>query len=411
MNLPLFIARRIAFNKASTFSKFIINIAIAATAISVAVMILATGLVNGFQEVIQEKIFSFWGHIHVNQYQPNAGPLTEEVPFDTDSTVIRKILQLPQVRSVNNYATKSAILKAEKEIDGVLFKGVDRHYDWPRLQQFMQAGHALQYNDSTYSQEIMISAAMAKELLLKVNDKVIIYFIQGGGQPPRARKLTVGGIFKTGIEEYDKTYVIGDLNLVRKLNDWAPNEVGGYEINLRDYRQMDAVANQIDNNMLPEKLFTRTIRDIYPNIFDWLQLQNKNEVIIIVIMIIVAIINMITAILILILERTNMVGILKALGMKNWRIQEVFIAQAGYIVLMGVFIGDVFGLGLSWLQQATGFFKLPEESYYMSVAAISLNWIEVLLINLGTFLICILVLLLPSFIISRITPVKAIQFK
>ncbi|RBL88438.1 ABC transporter permease [Chitinophaga flava] len=411
MELSSFIARRIAFNKASSFSKFIINIAVAATAVSVAVMILATALVNGFQEVIQDKIFSFWGHLHVNQYQPNAGPLTEEIPFTSTPTLIDSIQRVPGIKTISPYATKSAIIKSEKEIDGIIFKGVDKSYDWPQLKRFLQSGRPLQFSDTSYTSEIMISANMAQELQVKVNDKVIIYFIQGNGLPPRARKLLVSGIYKTGIEEYDKTYVIGDLNLVRRLNDWEPAQVGGYEIMLNDYHLMDTTARIIDNNVLPDQLFTRTIRDIYPNIFDWLELQNQNELIIIVIMTIVAVINMITAILILILERTNMVGILKALGMRNWHIQRVFVFQAGYIILAGILIGDFFGLGLAFLQQATGIFKLPEESYYMSVAAISVRWQEVLVINFGTMAICLLVLLIPSLIIRRITPVKAIQFK
>lgn len=411
MRLSFFIARRIAFNKGSSFSKFIINIAVAATAVSVAVMILATALVNGFQQVIQEKIFSFWGHIHINQYQPNAGPLTEEIPFYSRPGLIDSIKLAPGIKTISNYATKSAIIKSEKEIDGIIFKGVDKDYDWPQLQRFLQSGNLLQFNDSAYSPEIMLSQYIAGELQLKVNDKVIIYFIQGGGLPPRARKLTVTGIFKTGIEEYDKTYVIGDLNLIRKLNDWDATQVGGYEITLNNYRNMDSTARYIDYHLLPDQLFTRTIRDIYPNIFDWLQLQNQNELIIIIIMTIVAVINMITAILILILERTNMIGIAKALGMRNWEIQKIFVYQAAYIIILGILIGDFFGLGIAFFQQATGVFKLPEESYYMSVAAVSLHWTDIVLINVGTFLICTSILLIPARIIRRITPVKAIQFK
>ncbi|ASZ11372.1 ABC transporter permease [Chitinophaga pendula] len=411
MRLSFFIARRIAFNRGSSFSRFIINIAIVATAISVAVMILATGLVNGFQQVIQNKIFSFWGHIHITQFQPNAGPLTEEIPFAADTNLLKHIRQqLPGIASINLFASKSAIIKADKDIAGLIFKGIDRAYDWKKLSTFIQQGRMIKYNDSSYAPEIMLSAATAAELKVKLNDQVIIYFIQASGQPPRARKLTVAGIYKTGIEEYDKTYVIGDLNLIRRLNQWAPNETGGYEVFLQDYRQMDPAAITIDS-LLPQQLFTRTIKEIYPNIFDWLQLQNKNEVIILIIMTVVAAINMITAILILILERTNMVGILKALGTRNWSIQHIFIYQSGYIILAGVLLGNILGLGIAWLQQATGFFKLPEDSYYMSVAAININWWEVLLINLGTFLVCTIVLLIPSLIIRKITPVKAIQFK
>ncbi|SFE95682.1 lipoprotein-releasing system permease protein [Chitinophaga sp. CF118] len=410
MGLSFLVARRIAFNKSSSFSRFIINIAILATAISVAVMILATALVNGFQQVIQQKIFSFWGHIHITQYQPNAGPLTEQIPFQEDNAMVGRLYKLNGISSVNAYATKSAIIKAAKDIEGVIFKGVDRHYNWKNLQQFIQEGRAIQYTDSSYAPEIVISASLAKELQVKLHDPLILYFIQGAGQAPRARKLTIAGIYKTGIDEYDKTYVIGDLELVRKLNNWQPGDIGGYEIFITNYKQMNEVSLTADK-IMPDKLFIRTIKEIYPNVFDWLQLQNQNEIIILIIMTIVAIINMTTAILILILERTNMIGIVKALGMRNANIQKIFIYQAGYIVLAGLLLGDVLGIGIAVLQQHTGFFKLPEESYYMSVAAISLHWWEVALINIGTFVICLLVLIVPSMVIRRITPVKAIQFK
>ena len=410
MRLSLFVARRIAFNRSSSFSRFIINIAVVATAISVAVMILAVALVNGFQQVIQQKIFSFWGHIHITQYQPNAGPLTEQVPFIADSTIVQKLRKIKGITTVNAYATKSAIVKAEKDLEGVIFKGVDRHYDWHHMQQFLQEGAPIHYKDSSYAPEVMISVSLAKELKLKLHDPLIVYFIQGAGQAPRARKLTVGGIFKTGIEEYDKTYILGDLELIRKLNDWKPGSIAGYEIFTDDYRNIQQVATAA-YDVIPETLFMRSIQEIYPNIFAWLRLQNKNEIIILVIMSIVAVINMITAILILILERTNMIGIIKALGMRSFNIQKIFIYQAGYIVLAGIILGNILGLGIALLQQTTGFFKLPEESYYMSVAAISLHWWEVLAINAGTLLICLLVLIVPSRVIRRITPVKAIQFK
>ncbi|UPK71311.1 ABC transporter permease [Chitinophaga filiformis] len=410
MNLPFFIAKRIAFNRSSSFSKFIINIAIAATAISVAVMILAVALVNGFQEVIQQKIFSFWGHMHITEYQPNAGPLTEQFPFTMDSTTLAKLRQIKGINTINAYATKSAIIKAEKDLEGVIFKGVDRHYNWDHLQQFLQEGSVIHYNDSSYAPEVLISARLAKELQLKLHDPLIIYFIQAQGQPPRARKLTISGIYKTGIEEYDKTYVLGDIELIRKLNNWEPGSIGGYEIFTDDYRNLKEIGTAAFD-VIPDQLFIRSIADIYPNIFAWLRLQNKNKLIILVIMSIVAAINMITAILILILERTNMVGILKALGLRNDRIEGIFMIQAAYIVITGIILGNILGIGLAILQQTTGLFKLPEESYYMSVAAISLNWLQVVLIDVGTLLLCVLVLILPSRIIRRITPVKAIQFK
>lgn len=406
MRLSLFIARRIAFNRFSSFSKFIINIAMIATAFSVAVMILATAMINGFQQKISEKIFSFWGHMHITQYQANAGPLTEQIPFKADSLLERRIRALPEVTTINHFATKSVIIKKDRETEGMIFKGIDRNNKLP----FITEGRPIQFTDSGYAPEIIVSANTAALLQLKLNEGVVVYFVRGDGLPPRARKLTICGIYKTGIEEYDKAYVIGDIDLIRRLNDWAPEEIGGYEIFLKDYKKVDIARGAI-GEMMSDELNIRSMEEVYPNIFDWLGLQNQNEIIILVIMTIVAVINMITAILILILERTNMVGILKALGMRNDTIQGVFIYQAGYIVLAGIIIGNILGIGLALLQQYTGFFKLPEESYYMTVAPIAIQWWKVFLINALTLGICLLILIIPSLLIRKIVPVKAIQFK
>ncbi|WP_119078819.1 ABC transporter permease [Chitinophaga alhagiae] len=406
MRVSLFIAGRIAFNRFSSFSKFIINIAMIATAFSVAVMIMATALINGFQQVISDKIFSFWGHMHITQYQVNAGPLAEQVPFMADSALEAGIRALPGVKKVDEFATKSVIVKKDKETEGMIFKGIAPGNE----PAFLEEGRPIRFTDSGYSSEIIVSANTAALLQLQLNDAVVVYFVRGDGLPPRARKLTVCGIYKTGIEEYDKAYLIGDIGLVRRLNDWEPGEIGGYEVFLDNYRLIDSARSGI-GDLLPDELALRSMQEVYPNIFDWLGLQNKNETIILVIMTIVAVINMITAILILILERTNMVGILKALGMRNGAIQGIFIYQAGYIVLAGILIGNVLGIGLALLQQYTGFFKLPEESYYMTVAPIAIQWWKVLLINGGTLLICVLILLIPSLLVRRIVPVRAIQFK
>lgn len=406
MRISMFIARRIAFNRFSSFSKFIINIAMIATAFSVAVMILATAMINGFQQKISEKIFSFWGHMHITQYQANAGPLTEQIPFKADPELEANIRALPGVTAINDFATKSVIIKKDRETEGMIFKGIDRDNKLP----FITEGRNINFPDSGYAPEIIVSANTAALLQLKLNDAVVVYFVRGDGLPPRARKLTICGIYKTGIEEYDKAYLIGDIDLIRRLNDWEAKEIGGYEVYLKDYRQIDTARSAI-GEMMSDELNIRSMEEVYPNIFDWLGLQNKNETIILVIMTIVAVINMITAILILILERTNMVGILKALGMRNFSIQSVFIYQAGYIVLAGIFIGNVLGIGLALLQQYTGFFKLPEESYYMTVAPIAIEWWKVLMINGLTLGVCVLILIIPSLLIRSIMPVKAIQFK
>lgn len=383
----------------------------AATALSVGVMILSTALVNGFQQAVSEKVFSFWGHIHINRYQPNEGPLSEKTPIMANDTLVRELSAMPQIRQVNEYAIKSAILKTKDEFEQVIFKGVGPGYHWENFAPYLEKGSLLHFPDSGYSNQIIISDYMARLLKLTVNDKLIVYFIEQGNEPFRARKLTVAGIYKTSVEEYDKIFILGDLRLIARVNDWPPGEIGGYEIFLKDYRQMDTVRNYIFYNLLPQAYTAVTIRDIYPNIFDWLNLQDTNSVIVILIMAIVAVINMITAILILILERTNMIGILKSLGMPDWPIQKVFIYQASNIVAFGILAGNIFGLGLAFLQKTTGFFKLPEETYYVSVAPIDIRWWEVAAIDIGTLVICFTVLMIPSFLVRAITPIRAIRFK
>lgn len=411
LQLPFFIARRIAFNRERTFSRFIIRIALAATALSVAVMILTTALVNGFQQTVSEKVFDFWGHIHVTRYQPYASPLTEELPFQATDSLKKAIISVPGVKSADEYATRSVILKSNDEIEGVILKGVTKDYHWQHLKPYLTAGHIIQFPDSGYSKQIILSDYLARALKLKLNDDLIAFFIQKGSTTPRARKLTVAGIYKTSIEDYDKTYIIGDLDLLRRLSSWKPNEIGGYELFLDRYQMMDTIRNMLYQYALTQNLSAVTIQQIYPNIFDWLNLQNMNELIIIIIMAIVAVINMITAILILILERTNMVGILKSVGMRNWSLQKIFLYHAGYIVFAGLIIGNIIGLGLAWLQKTTGFFKLDEQTYYMPVAPIQIKWWQIVCIDGGTLLICVLILIIPSLIIRRVSPVKAVSFK
>ncbi len=411
MRLPYFIAKRVALNRERTFSRFIIRIALIATSLSVAVMILTVALVNGFQQEISHKVFDFWGHVHITPFQAYSGMLTEDIPFKDSLPLKEEIASLPEVTSISSYAHRSAILKVNKEIEGVMFKGIDSSYNWRHLTPYLKEGERLTFPDSSYSHEILISRDLANELKLKVDDPFIAYFVQRGSTTPKARKLIVAGIYKTSISDYDKTYIIGDINLLRDVNHWKPKEIGGYEVFLKDYNQIGPFKQDLYNGILPQQLVATSIYQVNPNIFDWLNLQNMNELIILVIMAIVAIINMITAILILILERVNMIGVLKSLGMNNWGIQKIFLYQMSYITLVGLFIGNVFGLGVAWLQKTTGFFKLDEQIYYMSKAPIKINWWYVVGIDLGTLVICVLVLIIPTLIVRRVSPVKAVAFK
>jgi lipoprotein-releasing system permease protein len=374
-------------------------------------MILATALVNGFQRTVSSKVFGFWGHIHITRYQPYSGLLTEEVPFTGSDSLKRAIAAVPDVASVDAYATRSAILKAGEEIEGVIFKGVGRDYHWSHLKPYLRQGRPVDYPDSGYSRQVILSEYLARELRLKLHDPVVIFFVEKGMEAPRARKLTVAGIYKTSIEDYDRAYIIGDLNLLRQLNGWKSGEIGGYEVTLSDYRKTDTVTDALYDHVLPDTLSASSISQIYPNIFDWLNLQNMNELIIIIIMAIVAVINMVTALLILILERTNMIGILKSLGMPSGSIQRIFIYQAGYIVLAGLLVGNILALGIGWIQQATGFAKLDEATYYMPVVPVEFTWWQIVAIDAGTLAVCLAVLVIPSLIIRRISPVKAVQFR
>ncbi|MEP6514513.1 MAG: ABC transporter permease, partial [Parafilimonas sp.] len=324
MNLSTFIAQRIAFNNQRSFSRFIIRLATAATALSVAAMIITLAFVNGFQKTVGNKVFSFWGHLRVQQYEAGKSMVAEETPLQKNDTVVEILQSMHSIKQVQAFATKSAVVEKNKEIEGVLFKGVESNYDFNNLNSFLVAGKWIDFKDSLYSHEIMISQPVANELQIKVGDTINIYFISQNEGTATARKLIVKGIFKTGIEEFDKLFAIGDIRLIRRVYNWNKDEIGGYEIFLKDYTQADTL-NTILFNMLPQQWISRSTKEIYPYIFNWLQIQNVNRNVIFIIMSIVAVINLITCLLILVLERTRMVGVLKALGSSNWNIQKIFL--------------------------------------------------------------------------------------
>lgn len=410
MNFAGYIARKVAFNTSKSFSRFIIRLAVAATTISVMAMIIALAFTNGFQFVISQKIFNFWGHIRVQHYEPSKAMISEEYPIEKNDTVQNLIHTVPGIATIQAFATRNAILKTTETIEGVLFKGIEKSYDTSRLKTFIKQGRWMHYPDSGYSNEIVLSAYTASQLNLKLNDPVLIYFIQNDGTPPRARKLTIAGIYKTGIEEYDKLVALGDIRLVQRLNNWPENLIGGYEIILKDFRKIDTI-NETIFNQLPILWNSRTIKEIYPNIFDWLGLQDKTIVITLVILIVVAVLNLITCLIILVLERTRMVGVLKALGASNGRIQQVFLYHGALITLLGITLGNILAFLIIFLQKKYSFLKLPEEMYYIDKAEVQVIPWQVIAVNLGTFLICMLILLVPTLIIKKIQPVRAIQFK
>jgi lipoprotein-releasing system permease protein len=419
MKVAGFIADRIAFNQQRSFSRFIIRLSIAATVISVAVMIITLSFANGFQQTVSEKVFSFLGHIHVQEKQPFKAVIAEESPITKDDELVSEIRKNRQVASIHPFSTKYAMLKAKEDIDGVLIKGFDSTYDFNHLRPYLREGRPIQFNDSSYSREIMLSAYTAKQLKLKINDKILIYFFQPDRQPS-TKKLTVVGIYKTGISEYDQLFAIGDMQMIQRLNADSSeidngeykNQIGGYEIFLKDYKKTDAVSDEIYNlDDFPPTWGVESVKNISPNIFDWLNMQDVTRNVLIGFMVIVAVINLITCLIILVLERVRMVGILKSLGASDWTVQKIFLRHSAIITITGIIIGAAIALGFLYLQKQTGFIKLQEEAYYLSEAAVKIVWWQVGAICAGTLVVCFLILMIPSVLVRRIQPVQAIHFR
>lgn len=554
MNFPFYIAKKVGVTSKKSFSNIIMRIAIAAIALSITVMILATATVRGFKSSISEKIFGFWGHIHITSSYAPSSYAFETTPMSIVQDYYPSLKNLGQIkyieerpdwmgnfkenikstkggiRHIQTFAQKEGIIKANEQIEGIILRGIGNDYDWKFLKKYIKEGEILETSKEGTRDQILISETTAKRLKLKVGDDFLIYFVQGGGS--RALKFAVKGIYKTGLEEYDKRFAIVHIHKIQELNNWRPfrnygpelwleeekinllgvtdtsfsvnrvaviqhlssgqiplnfdnpNEKGiiitqyiaktrnlkvgdslslsykdfdkdaytfrykiaaifdapedpawritafvpwnslhainnelpaqvsGFEVFVEQLDDLDAFGNYINNNtLLNKEQYSNTIKELEPNIFDWLSLTDMNETIILLLMILVSIINMITSLIILILERTNMIGILKALGAKNWSIRQIFLYNAAYIVGMGLLIGNVLGISLCLVQHHFGIITLPEDMYYVSVAPVKLELSAILMLNIGTLIITLLVLIIPSWLVSRIDPVKAIRFK
>lgn len=408
MNLEYFIAKKIikGDSKSNKFTKPIVKIAIVAIALGIIVMITSLSIVKGFQEEIRNKIIGFGSHIQITSYDSHN--TYEASPIDKDQDFYPEIEEVEGVNHIQIFATKAGIIKTKEEIYGVVVKGVGSDFDWSFFNDKLKAGSTFTIVDSVANDNILLSQTIANKMELAVGDKMFIYFIQENGQL-RPKDFIVSGIYQSGLEQFDNLMVLTDIAHIQKRNGWEANQVGGFEITIDNYKDLDKLDEFIYEN-IGYDLYSKTIQQQNPDIFNWLELQDLNVVIIIVLMLVVAIINIVSALLILILERVRTIGILKAMGMSNWSVRKIFIYNAVYLIVRGLIWGNAIGIGICLLQLKFGFLKLPEESYFVSEVPIKMEFINILLLNLGTLFICVLMLIIPSLVISKISPIKAIRF-
>jgi lipoprotein-releasing system permease protein len=413
MNLPYFIAERLIKGRReeTSFSRPINVIAIIGIATGLAVMILAVAILTGFKQQIREKVVGFGSNIQITNFDSNNS--YETVPVSDTQKFISKIKQIPGISHLQVFATKAGIIKTDQEIQGVVLKGIGSDYDWSYFRSNMVDGSVFTVSDTGRTDKVIISKRISDMLRLKTGDSFTMLFVQ---EPARWRKFTISGIYETSLEEFDKIYVFCDIAHIKKLNGWKDDQVSGFEIFIHDFDQLDnmtqAVRDAIGYKITEEdaKFKVTSIRTKYPQIFDWLNFQDINVIIIILLMLVVAGFNMISGLLILILEKTNMIGILKALGSEDRTIRRVFIYQATYLIAKGLMWGNLIGIGIAYIQLKTGILTLDASSYYIKTVPVNLQISHILLLNAGTMAAIIIMLLVPSQLISRITPVKAIKY-
>lgn len=403
--VEFFISKRIISNNKG-FSKPIVNIAILGITLGLAIMILTLAIVTGFQNEIRDKVIGFGAHIQISNYDNNES--FEGTPIDRNQNFVGELKQNPDIRHVQSFSTKAGIIKTKQDLQGVVVKGVGSDFDWDFFKKNIIEGSSFTVSDTGKSDKILISKFHKEKLKLKVNDTLFIYFIQN--QQQRARRFSVCGIYSTGMGDlFDQIYVIADIAHVQKLNGWDSASVGGFEILLNDYKKLDATTEAV-NETIGFEFLAKSIKEVNPQIFSWLDAQDINAVVVITLMALVAAINMISALLILILERTNMIGTVKALGMTNWSVRKIFLYNASYLIGRGLLLGNIVGISLCLLQKHFKLISLDETTYYLSSIPINFNLAHILLLNAGTFAVCFIMLLLPSYIITYITPVKAMRF-
>jgi lipoprotein-releasing system permease protein len=405
MNLYYFIAQRIGKTKKQRFSTIVTRIAIASITLGLAVILVAYGILLGFRQSVQAKVFSFSGHFQVSQRSLNNS--YEETPISLNTDLYKNFQKVAGVSHLQAVAHKAGILKTDKEVLGVVLKGIDKQYNQAKFRENLIQGNFISFPQAGNSLEIIISQKIANKLNLKLQDSVVMFFIQN---PPRFRKLLIKGIYETGMEDFDDKFILGDLRLVQRLNDWADTLAGSYEGFVKDFAQLDTVVvNEVLQHINYDQQI-ETVTQKHLDIFDWLNLLNQNVSIFLSLILTVASFNMISILLIMIMERVQMIGVLKALGASDWQIRQIFIYKGMILIVRGMLGGNLLGLGFCALQYYFRVIPLDPQNYYMNYVPIEWDWQIILGMNLLTFLIITVVLLLPTMIIARVKPIKAIRF-
>lgn len=417
MNLELFIARKIHFNKNKEEKKVsapAIKIATAGVAIGLTAMILSVSIVIGFKKEVRSKVIGFGSHIQITNFNNNNSYETK--PICVNKELIQQLKQTPGVKHLDLFATKPGIIKTEESFQGIVLKGVDKEYDWDFFKQNLVEGKIFDVSDNGANNPALISQNTANKLKLKTGDSFITYFVENRTNI-RARKFTITGLYNTNFEDYDNMFVITDITLIKRLNDWDEDEVSGIELLVSDYNKLDEVKSKVFFEMMSYRdrkdntLFTRSIKEMNPMIFDWLELLDMNVWVIIGLMMAISVFTMISGLLIIILERTNMIGILKTLGARRASIRKTFLYVSTFIVLKGMLWGNIIGITLLLIQKNTGFIKLDPNTYYVSEVPIDFNVPFIIILNLGTLFISVLMMVGPSYLIARITPAKTIRYE
>lgn len=404
MDFEYFVAKKIIKGKSKSFSSPIIRISIIAIALGIAIMTLSLAIVTGFQHEIRKKVIGFGNHIQITKYN-NRG-LVEAEPISIQQDFYPSMDSLPGIKHIQAYITKGGLIKTDSQNYGLIIKGVGADFEKSFFEEAMVEGSFFQVNDSVPNDSVVISQSIANKLHLKVKDDFIVYFLQN---PPRARKFYISGIYHTGFGEMDKKFMLADIKHLRAVNNWQDHQISGFEVIIDDFKDLDKIDEMVYYS-IDSDLNATSIKNSRADIFNWLELQDMNVVIIITLLIMVCGIDIISALLILILERTQMIGILKALGASNFSIRKIFFFNALYLIVQGLFWGNLLGIGLALFQKETSLLKLPQEAYFIDTVPIELEFSDLLLLNLGVVIACSLMLILPTIVITKINPVKAIRF-